>query len=201
MRWRDSGELEILGRTDFQVKIAGNRIDLGEVESAVEQYPGVRRAVATVIDAEKRPRIRVLAVVDDPENHAPDLDAAIRERARRYLPEAMVPELIVSVTSLPLNSNGKVDRQRVAALLQEAALSADVDGEPPQGPVEEAIAQVWSELLGITVSGRDDDFFRLGGDSLTATRSVARLRTCTLPGGVAIAECTISGLMLSLIHI
>ncbi|SFP31186.1 amino acid adenylation domain-containing protein [Actinomadura madurae] len=193
------GNLEILGRTDFQVKIAGNRIEPGEVEAAVRAHPAVRRAVAAVVaDEGGTPRLRAMAAIGD----APatgDLAEEIRAGCARSLPPAMLPELVLPVAELPLTPGGKVDRRAVrAALAAPPALRAGDRHDrfdAPRGPMEEAVASLWADLLGTGPVARGDDFFRLGGDSLSATRSVSRLRERVLPDGARIGGVELGALL------
>ncbi|WP_412517250.1 amino acid adenylation domain-containing protein [Actinomadura madurae] len=193
------GNLEILGRTDFQVKIAGNRIEPGEVEAAVRAHPAVRGAVAAVVaDEGGTPRLRAMAAIGD----APatgDLAEEIRAGCARSLPPAMLPELVLPVAELPLTPGGKVDRRAVrAALAAPPALRAGDRHDrfdAPRGPIEEAVASLWADLLGTGPVARGDDFFRLGGDSLSATRSVSRLRERVLPDGARIGGVELGALL------
>ncbi|MBC6448015.1 non-ribosomal peptide synthetase [Actinokineospora xionganensis] len=164
------GVIEFAGREDTQVKIRGQRIELGEIEAALAAVPGVRDAVVTAVPHTDRPGYRALAahVVGE------SLDVEeIRRALSARLPAHMVPATVAVLDRFPLTRNGKVDR---AALASADAEPVDpvVDGDV--SPLEEVIAGVWAEVLEVERVGVTDDFFALGGDSLLATRIVARLR-------------------------
>ncbi|MFL5540511.1 MAG: non-ribosomal peptide synthase/polyketide synthase [Longimicrobiaceae bacterium] len=171
-RWRADGTLEYAGRADQQVKVRGYRIEPGEVESALLRDPQLRQAVVVVRDDAAGERRLVAYAV--PEAGAAPEAAAVKERLRRTLPEYMVPEALVLLDELPLTANGKVDRR---ALPEPGAPAAEERGHrAPRTPVEELVAGVWAEVLGVDRVGLDDNFFELGGHSLRATRVLARVR-------------------------
>lgn len=176
-RYRPDGVLEFLGRADHQVKIGGHRIELGEVESALEDDPAVLHAVATVLD---RP-VRHLAAAVSARGEAPDPER-VRLRAAERLPSYMVPERVLVLTNLPLTANGKLDRAAVRQALTEAAGQDGPRTSAPVGPVETAVAAEWADLLDVADVGRESSFFLLGGDSLVATRMIGRLRAAGFPG-------------------
>ncbi|MGJ5893097.1 non-ribosomal peptide synthetase [Streptomyces niveiscabiei] len=176
-RYRPGGLLEFLGRRDHQLKIRGHRTELGEVDAALLAQPGVARAVTVATGPRGQQRLTAFLV---PEG-ALDL-AGLERRLPERLPAHAVPSAFVPLPEgLPLTANGKVDRAALAAWAESAAVPSGGDTEPT-GPVEELVAAVWRELLGAGRVGRDDDFFALGGDSLLATRLVARLREAGLSG-------------------
>ncbi|CAL9340091.1 amino acid adenylation domain-containing protein [Streptomyces sp. enrichment culture] len=176
-RYRPDGVLEFLGRADHQVKIGGHRIELGEVETALEDDPAVLHAVACVLDTPVR---RLAAAVSAPAG-ALDPDQ-VRLRAAERLPAHMVPERVLVLRELPLTANGKLDRAAVHRALTEAAGQDGPRTSPPDGPVETAVAAEWADLLGVAEVGRESSFFLLGGDSLVATRMIGRLRARGFPG-------------------
>ena len=172
VRWRADGQLEFLGRLDAQVKLRGHRIELGEIEAALATHPGVQQCAVvlhTAADGEKR--LVAYHVAATPTGPAAE---ELRHHLQQKLPEAMIPAAFVSRAGLPLTPNGKVDRAALAALAPPApAVQA---GEPPQTPLEETLAAIWCDLLGLPAVGRDDNFFSLGGHSLLAAQTVARMR-------------------------
>ncbi|MEU9891022.1 amino acid adenylation domain-containing protein [Sphaerisporangium sp. NPDC051011] len=176
-RYRPDGVLEFLGRADHQVKIGGHRIELGEVEAALEDHPGVLHAVAAVVETPARR----LAVAVSPAGGELDPEA-LRDRAAQRLPAHMLPDRVLVLDMMPLTGNGKLDRAAVQRALDAAARDRPVRSEEPAGPVEAAVAQVWRELLDVPHVGRGDGFFALGGDSLVATRVIGRLRVAGLAG-------------------
>ncbi|WP_042368094.1 non-ribosomal peptide synthase/polyketide synthase [Streptacidiphilus neutrinimicus] len=168
-RRRTDGTVEFLGRADDQVKIRGFRVEPGEAEAALAAHPGVTDVA--VIAREDRPGARrLVAYVVGPDAHDDD---GLREFARRSLPDYLVPSAFVPLVSLPLSGNGKVDR---AAL---PAPQADPDGgrprTEPRTDGERRTADVFAEVLGVERPGVEDDFFRLGGDSLLSIRLASRL--------------------------
>jgi acyl-coenzyme A synthetase/AMP-(fatty) acid ligase len=172
-RWRADGTLDHLGRLDLQVKVHGYRIELGEVEAALESLPDIRQAAvdARGEDADRRliGWVTLAEGVTDPPTSS-ELRRALRDR----LPAHMVPALIVTVASMPLTLNGKVDRRQLPDPMQQAAVGG-AEYEPPRGEVETVIAEEWQRLLGVTRIGRHDNFFELGGHSLLSLQSVAAI--------------------------
>ncbi len=168
VRWLPSGDVEFLGRIDHQVKVRGFRIELGEVESVLRRHPGVNEAVVTA----RSDRAGNLALVGYVLGEVPAEE--LRTFLRQRLPEAMVPPAFVTLGSLPLTSSGKVDRRA----LPEPQWGALAEGVPqaPRTPVEEMLAGIWSELLGLERVGLEASFFELGGHSLLATRLMSRVR-------------------------
>ncbi|MCZ7437580.1 amino acid adenylation domain-containing protein [Micromonospora sp. WMMC241] len=173
--WPD-GTLEFLGRTDHQVKIRGHRIELGEIDTALHQHPGVRDAVTVAVGATTR-RLAA-AVTVHPGHDVDDLRVFLADR----MPAYMVPEHVAVLDDLPLSGNGKIDRRALAERLADRA-DRPTELQPPIGPVETALAAVWAELLDVPTVGRTDSFFALGGDSLLATRLLGRMRAAGLAGG------------------
>ncbi|MEV6214712.1 non-ribosomal peptide synthase/polyketide synthase [Nocardia sp. NPDC051833] len=168
VRWTTHGELEYLGRTDFQVKLRGLRIELGEIEAVLEGVEGAVRAVVVVRDDAGVGEQLVAYVVEaEPGAVAVDL---LREAALRALPAYMVPAAFVLLDALPVNASGKLDRRALPAPARVVVAYAE-----PVGPVEQSVARVFGEVLGLDRVGRDDDFFALGGNSLVATQVAARL--------------------------
>ncbi|RYZ37608.1 MAG: amino acid adenylation domain-containing protein, partial [Myxococcaceae bacterium] len=171
VRWLASGELEYLGRLDFQVKVRGFRIELGEVETALAQQPGVSEAVVLVRGegADKR----LVGYVVAKEGHALDADS-LRAGLRHGMPEYMVPAALVVLAALPLNANGKVDRR---ALPEPEATRAEAAYVAPRTVAEATLSGIWAEVLRLERVGAKDNFFALGGHSLLATQVVSRIRT------------------------
>jgi amino acid adenylation domain-containing protein len=168
-RYLPDGGIEYAGRVDHQVKVRGNRIELGEVEAALEGHRGVREAVVCVAGGDD---LLVGYVVKNGEASATAEE--LREHLRRRLPEYMVPTFFMELPELPLSPNGKIDRR---ALPQPgAAERARKTFVAARTPVEEALASIWSEVLGVEQVGVGDNFFDLGGHSLLATRVVSRVR-------------------------
>ncbi|WP_406253140.1 amino acid adenylation domain-containing protein [Streptomyces atratus] len=177
-RYRPDGVLELLGRIDFQVKIAGNRIELGEVEAALRAQPEVAEAVVAAPEAGGR-RTLVGYLVPEPGTE-PDT-GVLRERLRSGLPEYMVPSSLVVLERIPLTPNGKVDRGRLPVPGTGAPVSGGIGtGRAPHTPTELTLAEVWRELLGRPEITADDGFFALGGDSVTCIRMVTRARAAGL---------------------
>ncbi len=145
----------------------GFRIELGEIESQMLSQLGVRQAVVVPHGAADQTRLVAYVVLDG----SADV-ASLRERLLRVLPDYMVPAVIMPVERLPLNANGKLDRQ---ALPKAEGLECRTH-EPPQGPIETALAQIWSQVLGIARIGRQDNFFELGGDSILSLKVVGKAR-------------------------
>ncbi|MEU8926290.1 non-ribosomal peptide synthetase [Kitasatospora sp. NPDC048545] len=163
------GVLHFHGRRDQQVKINGHRVELGEVEAALSNHPQIRAAVAAVRPTPAGDKQLVGYVVSDTlDRPGPPLREYLRER----LPEYLVPTAWVRLAELPLNPNGKVDR---TALPTPGADPADAPAAAPRTPVEQAVVEVWADLLAVTAIGVHDDFFELGGHSLLATEVIALL--------------------------
>jgi amino acid adenylation domain-containing protein len=170
-RFRGDGNLEFLGRVDFQVKIRGHRIETGEVEAVLASHPGVRFALVMAReDVSGDRRLAAYVVAGEEARPTPEaLRAALRER----LPEYMVPSAIVFLDAFPVGTTGKVDR----AALPVPGAAAPGDGHvSPRTPVEETLAGIWAEVLRVERVGVDDNFFELGGHSLLATRVVSAVR-------------------------
>jgi amino acid adenylation domain-containing protein len=174
-RWSPAGAVEFIGRTDQQVKIRGFRIEPGEVEAALLEHPALADAVVAVREdpAFGMPGERRLVAYVVPREGAQVDVEALREELRRQLPDYMVPGVIVALHALPLTATGKVDR---AALPAPEPAGAAREFVAPRTPVEEMLAGIWGEVLGVERVGAEDDFFDLGGHSLLATRVASRVR-------------------------
>jgi thioesterase domain-containing protein len=168
-RWLRDGTLEYLGRTDFQVKVRGLRVEPGEIEARLAAHPGVREAAVLALDdADGGKRLVAYFAGEALEGKV------LRAHLSGQLPEYMVPAAFVRLERLPLNPNGKLDRRALPAP------DADAFGTrayaAPVGETEEALAGIWAGVLGVERVGRHDNFFELGGHSLLAVRVVSRMR-------------------------
>ncbi|MEU7103809.1 amino acid adenylation domain-containing protein [Streptomyces sp. NPDC046215] len=166
VRRRPDGALAYLGRTDRQVKIRGNRVELGEIEAALSRQPGVAHAAVTVRDG-----ALVGYAVPAPHTGAPDA-AALRAALAGELPAPMVPGSVVILDELPLTPSGKLDQNALPA----PAPAAGTGGRAPRDAHERALCEIFAAVLGIPGAGPDDDFFVLGGDSLTTIAVATRAR-------------------------
>ena len=182
-RWLRSGELQVLGRLDTQVKLRGQRVELGEIEHRLAGYPGIQQAVAVVETLADQTQILRSFVMLDPQAAVPgraEWSAYLSEN----LPSYMIPATILQVPAIPLTSAGKVDRQALLGVMAGEAGSSvlslsDTDGQfrtPPQNATEKRISEVWAELLGRPLVAREDHFFASGGNSLKAIAVIGRLR-------------------------
>jgi hypothetical protein len=168
-RWRPDGRVEFLGRTDFQVKVRGFRVEPGEVEARLAEHAQVRQAVVVARD-EGAGDARLVAYYAS----AAAIEAdALRAHLRERLPEYMVPAAYVWLQALPLNPTGKLDRGALPAPGGDAFARRGY--QAPEGETETALAELWSKLLQVERVGRHDHFFELGGHSLLATRLVIQI--------------------------
>jgi amino acid adenylation domain-containing protein/FkbH-like protein len=168
-RYLADREIEYVGRVDEQVKLRGYRIEPGEIEATLCEHPGVREC-AVILREEAGDRRLVAYVVAGDEAHADEL----RRYAKAQLPDYMVPSAFVMLESLPLTTNGKLDRKALPAPEQGGAAADSYVA--PRTPVEEVLAGVWAEVLRVERVGADDNFFDLGGHSLLATQLLSRIR-------------------------
>ncbi|MGL3607338.1 amino acid adenylation domain-containing protein [Rhizobium sp. G187] len=172
VRWRADGNLEYLGRNDFQIKIRGFRIEPGEIETALVSEEGIAEAVVVLREDPGVDKRLVAYLVRDPGSDAFD-PKAISRRLAAVLPSHMVPAAYVELAAMPLNSNGKIDRKALPAP-EWRAKSDDV--VLPRNDTERKLAELWCEVLGLETVGIHDDFFALGGDSLAAAGMISALR-------------------------
>jgi len=166
-RYRLDGNVEFLGRLDHQVKIRGFRIELGEIEAALGQYPGVREAVVLAREETPGERRLVAYVVTEKESSVAIED--LRRFLKQKLPEYMMPAALLTLESMPLMPNGKIDRK---ALPASAPTRREVEKTfvAPRDALEAELIGLWEEVLNVRPIGVTDNFFELGGHSLTAVR-------------------------------
>ncbi|HCF9548369.1 TPA: pyoverdine non-ribosomal peptide synthetase PvdD [Pseudomonas aeruginosa] len=171
-RFQADGNIEYIGRIDHQVKVRGFRIELGEIEAALAGLAGVRDAVVLAHDGVGGTQLVGYLVADSAED-AERLRESLRESLKRQLPDYMVPAHLMLLERMPLTVNGKLDRQ---ALPQPDASLSQQAYRAPGSELEQRIAAIWAEILGVERVGLDDNFFELGGHSLLATRVISRVR-------------------------
>ncbi|HEY9032467.1 MAG TPA: amino acid adenylation domain-containing protein [Pseudomonadales bacterium] len=167
-RFDRQGRLYYLGRSDQQVKIRGVRIELAEIEQQLNRYPAVRECRVLARGEGADMRLMAWLLSDGP---APDSDM-LRRFLQKQLPDYMIPAQFVALDSWPLTSHGKIDSDR----LPPASGDTPARGGPPRNATEQAVADIWAELLGRDDIGIDDDFFALGGHSLLAARAMLRMQ-------------------------
>ncbi|MBI4782432.1 MAG: amino acid adenylation domain-containing protein [Oscillatoriophycideae cyanobacterium NC_groundwater_1537_Pr4_S-0.65um_50_18] len=180
-RYRADGNLEFLGRVDDQVKLRGFRIELGEIETVLSQHPTVQVAIvllqagAAVGQPDEQPK-RLVAYLVSSCTSLPISD--LRRFLKSKLPDYMVPAAFVMLDALPLTANGKVDRHALqlfaptdASIMERAELS-----QTPQTTIEQTLATLWQQILGLERIGIHDNFFEMGGHSLLATQLMSRVR-------------------------
>lgn len=175
-RWLPDGQVEFLGRADFQVKVNGFRVELGEIEGALQELPGVQ---AAIVDGQHQPDARGTYLVGYVVSEAPIDAAKLRAALEERLPFYMIPRVFVQLDQLPLSPNGKVDRK--------ALPRADVTSTPdelayaaPRTPAEVALVDIWQAVLKHEPIGIHDNFYVLGGDSLLAVRIGIKAREAGL---------------------
>jgi len=186
VRYRPDGQIEFLGRIDHQVKVRGHRIELGEIETVLGCHPGVKEAVVTAWGDSPAEQRLVAYVVAKAAERAPSPGASatgsdgfhenvLREFLRRQLPDYMMPSAFILLDALPLTANGKVDRRALPPPDDDCATQpAAFVG--PSTPTEEALARIWSDVLGRKKVSVHDNFFELGGHSLLIMQVLTRVR-------------------------
>ncbi|MBV8663848.1 MAG: amino acid adenylation domain-containing protein, partial [Hyphomicrobiales bacterium] len=172
-RYLGDGEIEFLGRKDFQVKIQGYRVECAEVEAALLAGPDIKAAVVSAATDAAGTRHLVAYVVPKEERKPLDI-AAVRERLRAKLPAYMTPTYFVTLERLPLGDTGKVVRSALPAP-QFGASETPTHRAPPRDALEGTVAELWREVLAVNEIGREDNFFALGGSSFAGMRLMAKL--------------------------
>ncbi|MFQ5799573.1 MAG: amino acid adenylation domain-containing protein, partial [Bacteroidota bacterium] len=194
VRYMVDGKIEFLGRLDHQVKIRGYRIELGEIEAALEQHPAVREAV--VIAREDIPGDkRLVAYLTTKSESAPIINE-LRNFLKEKLPDFMVPSAFVFLEELPLTPNGKVNR-RALPTPEAVRLKPKKDYVAPRSFTEQSLAKLWTEVLGMEEIGLRDNFFDLGGNSLSAvqiTNRICQTFDVELPLQMFVGAPTLAGL-------
>ena len=171
VRWLPEGVIEFVGRADGQIKIRGYRIETGEIEAALQRQPGVR--ACAVLAREDRPghkRLVAYYVGDDASITA----RTLHDHLARALPDFMLPSIYIAMDALPVTANGKLDRRALPAPDNRRPDLAD-GYVPAIGPTEQRLCDLFADVLGLDRVGRNDHFFELGGNSLLAVRTVARM--------------------------
>jgi len=174
-RWQSNGVLEYLGRNDDQVKIRGFRIELGEIEARLGQHPQVREVAVLARNDEPGEKQLVAYMTLQSAAGAAVNANTMREYLSASLPAYMIPAAFVVLEDFPLTPNGKVDRRALPGPARADRSSREY--EPPLGEVEELLAEIWRSVLGTAQVSRHDDFFQLGGHSLSAMQMLVRVRS------------------------
>ncbi|HEU4534992.1 MAG TPA: phosphopantetheine-binding protein, partial [Polyangiaceae bacterium] len=175
-RFRHDGALEYAGRGDQQVKVRGHRIELGEIEASLARHPAVAEGAAAVVrEAGVEPRLVAFYV---PKPGQPTNDSALRKHLRVDLPEGMIPQVFVEARALPRTPNGKLDRQELARL-GAGERRRERAPTPPSTDAERRVAELFKRALKVSEVGVDDNFFNLGGDSLTVMEVALELQRAT----------------------
>ena len=171
-RWLANGQIEFVGRNDFQVKVRGFRIELGEIETVLREHGGVREAiVAARTDARGEAYLAAYVVTA----HGLPMGGELRTFLRKKLPEYMLPSVYIVLDKLPLSPNGKIDRR---ALPGPEIVERELDAPyvAPRNTIEEVLSEIFAEVLRVERVGINDNFWELGGHSLLATQLVSRVR-------------------------
>ncbi|MCP4154507.1 MAG: AMP-binding protein, partial [bacterium] len=184
-RWLHDGNIEFLGRIDFQVKIRGFRIELGEIENRMMELDIIAEAVVIDRTAKDNEKYLCAYIVTNKKTAGKEIKkrqkktgqidtSLVREHLQKSMPDYMVPAYFVQIDTIPLTPGGKVDRKK----LPEPQLQKDKTYNPPGDAIEEKLAEIWAEVLGIekNIIGIEANFFQMGGHSLKATLMIARLR-------------------------
>ena len=170
------GNIEYVGRNDFQIKVRGFRIELGEIEKVITSVVGVRQSVVIVSENEmKTKKLVAYFVLDNKHNDysVSDIVKFAQEACKNFLPEYMQPSDIIALENMPLSVNGKIARDE---LPQPQVQEKNVSYNKPKGKEEEKLAEIWRLLLGVKKVGRNDNFFNLGGDSIISIQMVSRAK-------------------------
>ncbi len=184
-RYRTDGRIEFLGRTDTQFKIRGIRIEPGEIETILRQFPGVQEAVVQSCPHENYHILAAYLVAGSPDTDSPDADSpdsmirdkpddeTIRAFLKTRLPDSMIPDAYIWMESIPVTSAGKIDTKHlpIPDLKQNLHI-----WKSPQSETEQIVSTIWKEVLEAEQVGRNDNFFYLGGHSLLATQAISRIR-------------------------
>ncbi|MCX6584317.1 MAG: amino acid adenylation domain-containing protein, partial [Candidatus Aminicenantes bacterium] len=169
-RWLPDGNIEFSGRIDHQVKIRGFRVELGEIESRLAKYPGIKEAVVTVQEEEKGDNYLCAYVVSDREYGISEL----REHLSMELPDYMIPAYFVPLEKIPLTPNGKIDRKALPDP-RGNSLVGNIEYIPPQNAVENKLVEIWEKVLGRNNIGINENFFLVGGDSIKSIQVISRM--------------------------
>ncbi|MEM8777888.1 MAG: amino acid adenylation domain-containing protein, partial [Cyanobacteria bacterium P01_G01_bin.49] len=172
-RYLPDGNIEFIGRIDNQVKMRGFRIELGEIEALLNTHPEVQQAVV-IAQEDISGNKRLIAYVIFEQNNQSQGANQLTDFLLSKLPKYMIPSAFVPLEALPLTPNGKIDRKTLPVPESTQVLSSEI--VPPSTPIENLLAGIWVEVLGIEKVGIDNDFFELGGHSLIATRVISQIR-------------------------
>ncbi|AVP97137.1 hypothetical protein C7S18_07995 [Ahniella affigens] len=179
-RYLPDGNIQILGRCDFQVKVNGYRVELGEIEALLGRDPAIRRAVvaAKEVHAGQKQVVAYLQFQDEADDGTITARIAeLKQRCQAALPDYMVPAYFVVLPTMPLSPNGKIDRNALPMPAAESSVATHGDDRvAPRTPLEHQIAEIWRSVLGLCDLGVHDNFLELGGHSLMAARTATRLR-------------------------
>ena len=168
-RWLPDGNIEFLGRTDHQVKIRGFRIELGEIEAKLLKHKDIKEALVVAKEGANGDKYLCAYIVQEKDVAVP----GIREHLSGELPDYMIPSYFIELERMPLTPNGKVDRK--ALPLPGGSIKTGAEYEAPGNAIEEKLAEIWREILGVDRIGVKDSFFQLGGHSLKAIMLVSRI--------------------------
>lgn len=192
-RYRPDGQLEFLGRSDFQVKLRGVRLELGEIEARLEAFPGIRSAVVLMVgDTAQHQRLVACCVVAE----QPD-EVAVHGHLATTLSSAVLPSSYLWLDALPLTANGKVDRAALSALADQEMANRQVNLSSPRDHIELALYQIWKSLLLAPQIGIRDNFFSVGGTSIAAIKmahEIGRTFSVQVPVRVVLGYPTIEAL-------
>ena len=173
VRWMPDGNIEYIGRNDDQVKIRGHRIELGEIQNAIENVEGIKQSCVLVKEREtKEGKVKYIAGYYMKQESATITEQIIIDQLSKKLPESMVPSIMVVLDEFPLTTNGKLDTRS----LPDPELSLHEEYHAPQTDLEETICKIWEVALGLDKVSINDDFFRIGGDSILSIQIASKIR-------------------------